>query len=400
MPSKNDDRRLPEDRARARSNRAIVLAGVFAVLATLLLTELMPRYAPGLLRFEHAVADARTALLSDQLPSQHPHVAVVGITDQTLDAYKIRLPIDRQLVARLVEAVDAAGAKVIGLDFLFYRTVVADNEDMLIDAIRRARAKVVLAAADERLGLSQAQIDRQKAFFASIGRPAGYANLATERDWVVRFKARPAPNTAFPKSFARVLLEQAGYAPPETTRRIAWLRTPLDESDAFLTIPADALLGPSDSPLVRAARAGLKDKIVIVGGLLPDLDQHLTPLTSRSLDRMPGAVIHAHIVAEAVDGRSVGQVEVESLVLRLGLAVLAGVGFLAGWRYRLRRQGILLSSLATFTILAADIFVFWRFRIILPIVLAAVAWFLGEFTGQLLGRWLGRRPDQSRWFVK
>jgi len=380
--------------------RPILLAGVLAVLAALLLTDLMPRYAPGLLRFEHVMADLRTSFLSDRLASQHPHVAIVGITDQTLSDFKTRLPIDRHLLARLVDAVDAAGAKAIGLDVLFYRTAQADNEDLLIDALARAKAKVVLAAADERLGLSQPQIDRQLGFLAQVGRPAGYVNLATERDWVVRFKARPAPGSAYPKSFARLLAESAGHSVSEERRRVAWLREPLDGSDTFLTIPADTLLGPAEDPLVKAARGGLEGKIVIIGGLLPDLDQHLTPLTSLTNDKMSGPLIHAHIVAEMVDGRSVGQLEVDSVVLRLGLAFLAGFGFLIGWRYRLKRQGILLSSLATVVILALDTFAFWQSRIILPIVLALLAWFMGEFSGHYLGRWLGHRPDRAKWFTK
>jgi len=390
----------PRARGNARFHRPVLLAGVLAVLAALVLAELMPRYAPGLLRFEHAMADTRTSFLSDRLASQHPHVAIVGITDQTLSDFKVRLPIDRHLLARLVDAVDAAGAKVIGLDVLFYRTAPADNEDLLVDALRRAKAKVVLAAADERLGLSQPQIDRQLGFLAQVGHPAGYVNLATERDWVVRFKAQPAAKSAYPKSFARLLAESAGYPVSEERRRIAWLRAPLDGSDTFLTIPAETLLGPADDPLVQATRAGLKDKIVIIGGLLPDLDQHLTPLTSLTNDKMPGAVIHAHIAAAMVDGRSVGQVEVDSLVLRLGLAFLAGFGFLIGWRYRLKRQGILLGSLATVVILALDTFAFWQARIILPIVLALLAWFMGEFSGHYLGRWLGHRPDRAKWFAK
>ena len=152
-------------------------------------------------------------------------------------------------MARLVDAIDAAGAKVIGIDLLFFRTAPADNEDMLIAAIKRAKAKVVLAAADERLGLSQPQIDRQLDFLAQTGRPAGYVNLATERDWVVRFKAQPAPATAYPKSFAELLVEAAGRPAGRDLRRIAWLREPRDGSDTFLTIPAEALLGVADDPL-------------------------------------------------------------------------------------------------------------------------------------------------------
>jgi adenylate cyclase len=379
--------------------RPVLLAVLVALVTTLLLSDLMPQYAPGLLRIEQAMGDVRTALLSDQLPSQHPRVAIVGITDQTLNDYKARLPIDRQLLAKLVTAIDDADAKAIGIDILFDRTAPADNEEMLIDAIRHARARIVLAAADERVGLTRAQNDRQLAFFAMTGRPAGFVNLATERDWVVRFKAQPAPGSRFPKSFAALLAEADGVTPETTHRRIAWLREPSDGSDTFLTIPAETLLRPSGDSLVQAAREQLKDKIVVVGGLLPDVDQHLTPLTG-SKETMPGMLIHAQMVAELVDGRSVGQLEVDSLPIRLGLAFLAAFGFLIGWRYRLRRKGILLSSLATIVILALDGVVFWQARIILPFVLALLSWFSGEFSGHWLGKWLGHRPVRSTWIAR
>jgi len=378
--------------------RPLVLAVVVAVIVSTLLTALAPVYAPGLLRLEHAMADVRTALLSDQLPSQHPHVAVVGITDHTLSGSKTILPIDRLLLARLVDALDGAGVKAIGIDVLFYRTVAADDEQALLEAIRRARARIVLAAADDRVGLSQAQIERQAAFLAQAGRPAGYVNLATERDWVVRFKARPHPGSAFPRSFAELLAEAAGAPPREPRRRIAWLREPRDGSDTFLTVPAEALLSTAETPAVKALREALRDKVVILGGLLPDIDLHLTPLTTRTHERTPGAVIHSHMVAELIDGRSVSQLEVGSVVMQLGLAALACFGFLIGWRYRLKRQGILLGSLATVVILAIDTFVFWQSRIILPVVLALAAWFAGEFSGHYLGRWLGHGRSQPMWF--
>jgi CHASE2 domain-containing sensor protein len=381
--------------------RPVILAAVFAVLATMVLADVMPRVAPGLLRFEHVMADWRTATFSDQLPTQHAKVAVVGITDQTLSDFKTRIPIDRGLLAKVVDAVDAAGAKVIGVDILFFRPAPGEHEQELIDALRRAKAKVVLGAGDERVGMSPKEAEFQKTFIAQIGRPAGFVNLATERDWVVRFKALPAENSAFPKSFAQLMAESAGYAPTNTRRRIAWLRTPRDGSDTFQTVTAETLLGDANDPMAKAARDGLKDKIVIIGGLFPDIDQHQTPMTSQHNERMAGAIVHAHIAAELVDGRSIVQLEGDSLVLRLELAVLAGLGFLVGWRYRLRRQGLLLGSIATAAIIAIDTFVFWQLRIILPIVLALLAWFLGEFSGHNIGRWLGHPGyDRKAWFFR
>jgi adenylate cyclase len=382
--------------------RPLVLSAMFAVISTLLLADLAPRFAPGLLRFEHYLGDVRTSFLSDQLPSQHPQIAIVAITDDTLSGYKTFLPVDRHLLARLIDAVDAAGAKAIGLDFLFAAPAPDDNELLLVDAIRRAGAKVVLAAADERVGLTQAQRDKQLAFLRDAGRPAGYSNLATERDSVVRFMAQPyAEGTpAYPKSFAALLAEAAGAAPAEWHPRIAWLRTPRDGSDTFLTVSAQTLLRPADDPVANVLRAGLKGKVVLLGGALREIDTHLTPLTNSPDEKMHGVGIHAHMTAQLVDGRSIGQLETNSLALRLALAGVTALGFLVGWAFRAKRQGLLASGVASAVIVAVDTIVFWQFRIILPLVLALAAWFLGEFSGHYLGRWLGPRGERSMWFAK
>ena len=394
--------RLSSEPSASPWRRPLILSGVFALGATLLLADLAPRYAPGLLRFEHYLGDVRTALLCDQLPSQHQSVAIVAITDDTLAGYRTHLPVDRDLLARVTEAVDAAGAKVIGLDFLFTSPATDGNELLLIDAIRRARAKVVLAAADERYGLTEAQRDNQQAFFREIDRPAGYFNLATERDSVVRFMAQPYADGkgAYPKSFAALSAESAGLALRQERSRIAWRRSPRDGSDTFLTISAEMLLRPADDPVAQLLRAGLKDKIVLVGGMLREIDSHLTPLTNRPEEKMHGVSIHAHMVAQMVDGRSIAQLETNAFSLRLALASVTVLGFLVGWGFRRKRQGLLASGLATAVIIAIDTFVFWQLRIVLPLVLALAAWFLGEFSGHYLGRWLGPSADRPMWFAR
>lgn len=381
--------------------RPTLLAVIVAVAASILLTDLVPIYAPGLLRFEHALGDVRTASLSDRLPSQHPEIAIVGIGEPTLNDYKIRLPIDRGLLTKLVDALDAAGAKVIGIDVLFARAVPPDGDDQLIEALRRAKAKVVLAAADERLSLPAEQMAQQKSFIARTGRTAGYANLAVERDFIVRFKAQPYRGSAFPLSFAGAIASAAGYQGTTEHRRIAWLLEPTDGSDTFLNVPAETLLGAADNPATKIARQQIKDKIVLIGSTLADVDQHLTPLSVKTHERTPGVVVHAQILAELIDGRHVEQLESNTLIQHLGLALLTALGFLIGWSYRLKRKGALLGSIATIAMIAVDTIVFWQFRIILPVVLAVSAWFIGEIFGHYLGRWFGpRRSEKSRWFGK
>ncbi len=385
-------------RKRALFPQPLLLSAVFALLATLLLAEVLPRFAPGLLRFDHAMGDFRIAYLSDRLPSQHPQVAIVRVNDETLKDLKVRQPIDRALLARIVDAIDTAGAKAIGVDFLFTQVTPPDNEEALIGALKRANAKVVLAAADDRVGLSKAQADRQAQFIAATGRPAGYVNLATERDWMVRFKARPSRGTSYPKSFASVLAESAGV-PGSESGRVPWLLDPRDGSDAFLTVPAELLLKGPDDQGARLARAGLKDKLVIIGSWFPDIDRHLTPFSVMAGELQPGALLHANMLAGLLDRRHVVQLETNSLIVRLELIVIAAIAFLVGWRTRTKPQGLLLGSAATVAIIAVDTFVFWYWRIILPFVLALMAWFLGEFAGHYLGKWLGPRTDRSRGLI-
>jgi hypothetical protein len=115
---------------------------------------------------------------------------------------------------------------------------------------------------------------------------------------------------------------------------------------------------------------------------------------------MHGALIHAHSLAGIIDGRSIGQIESGTVALPVTLAAITGLGFLIGWSLRYRQGGLLAGSVATLIIIAVDTVVFWQFRIILPLVLALLAWFLGEFSGHYLGRWLGYNTDRSRWFVR
>ncbi len=390
----NPGEKIP--RRRALFPRPFLLGSVFALLSTLLLAEVLPRYAPGLLRLDHTMGDVRIANLSDRLPSQHPRVAIVRINDETLKDLKVRQPIDRALLARLVEAVDEAGAKAIGIDLLFTQLTPPDNEGELLAALRRAKAKVVLAAADERVGLSNAQADRQADFIAKAERPAGYVNLATERDWVVRFRAGPGTENTYPKSFTALLAESVGAPANESYKRIPWLLDPPDGSDAFLTVPAEILLRGADDAGARMARSGLKDKIVIIGGWFPDIDRHLTPHSVPAGEQQPGVLIQANMLAGLIDNRHVIQLETNSLAVRLELLAITALAFLVGWSTRNKPQGLLLGSVATVAIIAVDTFVFWHWRIILPFVLALIAWFLGEFAGHYIGKWLGPRTDRSR----
>ncbi len=191
--------------------RALIGAGSLMALVTLLF---VPVFAPWVLRFEHWTADWRTAYLSHKPPTTHPRIAFVSITDETLRNYASS-PVDRGLLARIVQAIDAAGARAIGLDILFLKATDQPKDDALVAAVRAARAQIVLGVADERVPLEGFQREFQKDFLARLGRPAGYLNLRHERDDVVRYAAMPYLAGNHQSSFSRLLAVAAGIDKPD-----------------------------------------------------------------------------------------------------------------------------------------------------------------------------------------
>ena len=374
--------------------RLILAGSVTGALALLLLG--LPQIAASLLRREHDTADWRTTLLSDRAATQHPRIAVVFINEETLQPYAYNSPIDRGLLAKIVTALDGAGARAVGMDFFYAKPTEPDKDRMLIDTLRGTKAAVVLGAVDARGGLKPYQQLFQRQFLGQTGKTAGFVNLRTEPDGVVRYRAGRVEGSEYPDSFADLLAKAGGVTSPVWSPRIAWLATPRDGAQTFLTLPAQALFeGTGEN---QAARANglidrLKGRIVLVGSDLPGVDRHATPFTAWYGARMHGVILHAHMVADVMDQRRfavLNAVQANSL-----LAALAIGGFVFSWRLGLGRIVLIGWTMATGALLIADIIVFWQARIILPFTLASLAWFFGVAGGHAFGRLRAAWPGNS-----
>ncbi len=351
--------------------------GALVVICALLF---VPAFAPWLLRFEYWTADWRTALLSDQARDQHPKVAIVTITDATLKDY-VSSPMDRGLLARVIKAVDAAGARAIGLDVYYLKKTDAEKDQALVEALKSAKARVVVGALDERRAgdLETFQREFQTQFLDSIGRPVGYLNLRTERDEIVRYTAPPGVGSKYPRSFAGLLAE-AGGAPPtnDDSRPIAWLRPLEDGRPAFTMLPAHDLLADPDLGI------RLKDKVVLIGADRPRIDRHRLPLSVRDGGDVPGVLIHAQVIAMLMEpARAVHELDFTSVrMLLLAIAIL-GCGL--GWRLgRSNIVGWFGGGFATVVLVAIDAFLFREVRLLLPFTLAAVSWVAGLTAGRAM----------------
>ena len=260
---------------------------VAAVSAAAVLTAL--HWLPAGTAADRFIEDWAVARLVPPRP-QDSRIVIVAFTEDTLAALPYRSPLDRAVVARLIETLREKGVAAIGLDVLFDQSSEPAKDHTLRRTIQGAGAPVAVLAAGTEAQLTE----RQRAFHHQFltGLSAGHGHLARDRlDGVVR---RQVPFLDGRLSLPATLAAMAGRVPRDVEpRRIDWLR-PEPGKLAFPIYPAEtvALLPPS----------WLAGKLVLVGLVVPDADRHRTPLSLGSAT-MPGVEIQAQILAQMLDGR-------------------------------------------------------------------------------------------------
>jgi len=365
-----------------RAARIIVFLCALGLLALLFVPSATP-----LPQLEYWTADWRTAYLSDRIEGEHPRITVVLIDDETLEPYPYLSPTNRGLLAQIVSALDKAGAAVIGLDFFFIKATEPRKDAELRAVLQpdaNTTAKIVLGVADERVPLTESQRAFQDRYLNKIDRPKGYLNLNLDADEVVRYKPLPADNPTVSPSFAQAVAAAAGAPTWNGATRIAWLVGATGKSP-FPIVRAQDLIAAARDPSSASSHSVLAEiagRIVIVGANRPFLDQHLTPLGVRTGAKMPGALIHAQMVAELVDGRRVSELserQTQLLVLGMWLG-----GCVLSWLASQHGFSLGRWTLGTILFVAIDVLLFYRWRLVLPFTMAMAAWVLGVTAGQFL----------------
>ncbi|MDX2203748.1 MAG: CHASE2 domain-containing protein [Hyphomicrobiaceae bacterium] len=365
----------------------IVAGGALAVAAAFLL-ETAGRDFPLILRVEHQLADWRTGLLSDRPAGQNARIAVVLIDDRSLRSLPYTSPIDRGYLAGLVRRLDEAGAKAIALDIVFQRPTEPAKDEALAKALREARAEIVIAVGDERTwGLDEEEVAYQRAFAASTGRATGYVNLDADRDGVVRHRLGPNAEGSYPVSFAARVAQADGARDDDPAGRMAWLKRPLDNTDTFFKINAAAVM--DDGPVGKLLRERLAGRLVLIGGAFIDRDLHRTPLFARDGEAgreiVHGVFLHAHAIAQILDGRYVRETASLPVVLLVSFA-----GFMLGSGFQGRGFRWLTGGLWTAVLIGVDLALYWQLRWVVPYVMATLGWVAGVVSGYIAARMLVR----------
>ena len=234
-------------------------------------------------------------------PAQDDRISVITIDEATMAQLPYRSPIDRDLLAIVVRSLTEAGAKAIGLDILFDQHTETSKDTNLMAALKAFPGKAVIAWADQRAGLTEKQSAWLSEFRQATGVTFGYANLVTDSDGVVRRHSRSLSGTDL-ESLAGALAGKNGPGDGGGNWLIDWRMPVPGGGSAFQMTPAHVVaLLQKNKPILEK---WFRDRIVIIGVDLPLQDRHPTPLSSfNDSSGTAGVLIHAHIIAQILDGR-------------------------------------------------------------------------------------------------
>ncbi len=361
--------------------------------------------------------DWRTAHFAGRPEKPRSDITVVTIDETSLDRYSSLSPVNRDLQARLVTALEAAGAKAIGLDFLYDRPTAPEDDRALATALRSAKIPVVIGAIDKRSVLRdrdpETALAYQERFIAEAGQPAAHLYFVNAEDQgrfmigdqVIRHRMPPSTEKPYRKGIAEALADAVKLrksAPTTKAELIDWQRPPATGLETqpmpVLSVAAHDPGAPVAAVFGKGWEDYVRGRIVLVGGAFGDRDRHLTPLSVSDRKKVPGVLIHAQILAQLIDGR-----EVKTLPMWLEVVLLVAtalLGWLIGrraWRvasiaYRAEAGGLIENLLAGAAVFILGIVVYALSGLIFP----SATIFLAFVTGLLLGN----PPGNLTWLLE
>ena len=312
-----------EDLARVPLARRIVTV-VFIVLAILL-----ARFSWDLdlaVDAERALYDGRALAASLRQPvDQDKRVVLVPFTPDTQRTTGERSPLDRTTLANALTNIDAMGAKAIGIDILIDQAQADDP--LLVKALHDMKTPVWLGYAtnthnsfdidiwqQEFMDAFEKAIDNPNVRKASIRLEADNDNVM--RNWPAQYRDLPP----FLPVAMTGMTRAANYEGSVLYRAPKGFGTN-DQREVFTSLPIDLFATAEGAALLGNE---VKDRFVLIGGDLPDLDQFETPATRLTGQPTTGLKVHATMLTQLLDGRLPGRVNGVALWVVAFFVVLAG----------------------------------------------------------------------------
>src|SRR4051812_17579010 len=369
-----------------RRTRRIRTLLLLVAAATIALVCLGAQAADLLLRADLSTVNMRFSVRG---PVDSPGIAIVSIEDRTITGAGRTWPMNRKRHAKVVEALDRAGAKVIAYDVQFTEPSGdteqdAEADNAIIEAVRAASPKVVMATTEVEKGGRTSVFGGGEGLQYSKATPAN-SNYAPDEDGRIRRMAFKIDGL---KTFGIAAAEKmVGHriTSPPGVGPLAWIDYPGPPE----TIP---YISFDDVENGRLNPADVRGKLVVVGASAPILqDRHSTSTSGSAL--MPGPEIQAAAARTAMANfplRS-GPAWLDVLLV-VGLAVITPLAAL-----RLR---IVLSMLVGVLALAALLVaaqVWFNSGTVVTVVYAVLAGVLAMLaTGAIHGLTVAFEREQAR----
>jgi len=354
------------------SRRAWRLIALVFLLLLLELSAILPDWASPLERADYAIRDAFLRVVRPASP--HPQIVIAAIDDFSLAWNAARWPWPRRDLAEIVNWLNAAGARAVGVDiFLFEPDSDPLGDLALAEALEQAELAVGVLQIAQDASLGTKTLNLPIPLYRQAFDGLGITAIAPDKDAV--FRSVPACD-----SFDRQVFCHWAF---ELARRLRQAEPPSQVSGSSLFFDGRLVplqrgqilvpySGPAGTyPYYSAARIPLGDypaeafrgKIVLLGATSNSLqDTYPTPFSARR--PMPGVEVVAHLLAAALEGNYL-----QIAPGWVNLLVIGHMASLAAWLGRMRSPARMLAGMlagmSLYALLA--LFVFARFRLFLPV---------------------------------
>lgn len=294
----------------------------------MILALLVARYSwttPLIQEAERALYDLRASVFAPEV-AKDENIVMVVYNEDTLKLTGQRSPVDRTILARALETIDAASPKSIGIDILF--TMPQDDDDLLISALKSMETPTFLAYADPRENPEIAFAEHeflQQFFEASRSENVQPTNikLETDSDGVQR---RWTPHKPGAPPFMAIALTAPN---PKFSRNDGAIRYHVPaETDVpvFDKFPIESFADPEIAEMLGSFIA---DKHVLIGGDFIDRDRFETPIGGladiRGDDgKMIGLEVHAHMLSQLLNNDLPAPIPVWTLWVAALIVVICG----------------------------------------------------------------------------
>jgi adenylate cyclase len=388
--------------------RQFVAAFVILSISCLLSVYLV-RSVGAIKSIEYWTRDIRDILLSPW-ESVRDDIVVLGITEETLNALPYRSPVDRGFLAKLLNHIAKQNPRAVVFDILFDRPTESEKDAAFLKALRDFPAPVFVSYGDVSDAITQTQFDFMGDYLKGIGK--GYANLlfdtndATVR-WInIHHEAGSGDFSGLSTAVAAAL----GATVPDSNIPLDYIVGPNLETPAFKIIPAHI------APMMPKQFLDLEDKIVMIGGVLRETDRYRTPFASalhfsgQSFKKeakgktvqtegaagvIPGLLIHAHALAQLLDGR---RLTIMTLPWEIAVTTLIALAGLLTARLTIPLWIILSIASAVFLLYMGAVAGFFVYgAIVAPVIAPSLGFFAAVALSSIYQR---RQFQEERAFIR